>query len=107
MLGQRGKSSQNAVFFSGKRHDNKNLKIQILLPTNFVVIAQAPTHENAHGSVHKDVHGMPTKVERLSLCKTHHGVPTKTATTVHTEMYKKVFGQDIPGTSGTQTWGYP
>ena len=41
--GQRGKSSQNAVF-RGKRHDNKILKVQILLSKNVVVIAQAPIH---------------------------------------------------------------
>ena len=40
-LGQRGKSSKNAVF-RGKRHDNKILKVQILLSSNFVVVAQAP-----------------------------------------------------------------
>ena len=32
---------QNAIF-RGKRHDNKILKVQILLSRNFVVIAQAP-----------------------------------------------------------------
>ena len=32
---------QNAIFH-GKRHDNKILKLQILLSRNFVVIAQAP-----------------------------------------------------------------
>ena len=32
---------QNAVF-RGKQHDNKILKVQILLSRNFVVIAQAP-----------------------------------------------------------------
>ena len=41
-LGQRGKSSRNAVVFCGKRHDNKILKVQILLSRNIVVIAQAP-----------------------------------------------------------------
>ena len=40
--GQRGKSPQNTVFH-GKLHDNKILKVQILLSRNFVVIAQAPT----------------------------------------------------------------
>ena len=40
-MGQRGKSSKNAVF-RGQRHDNKILKVQILLSRNFVVIAQAP-----------------------------------------------------------------
>ena len=39
--GQRGKSSKNAAF-RGKRHDNRILKVQILLSRNFVVIAQAP-----------------------------------------------------------------
>ena len=39
--GQRGISSKNAVF-RRKRHDNKILKVQILLSRNFVVIAQAP-----------------------------------------------------------------
>ena len=42
--GQRGKLSTNAVsyFFRGKRHNNKFLKMQILLSRNFVVIAQVP-----------------------------------------------------------------
>ena len=40
--GRRGKSSKNACF-RGKRHDNKILKVQILLSRNFVVIAQAPS----------------------------------------------------------------
>ena len=39
--GQRGKSCKNACF-RGKRHDNKILKVQILLSRHFVVIAQAP-----------------------------------------------------------------
>ena len=39
--GQRGKSSKSA-YFRGKRHDNKILKVQILLSRNFVVVAQAP-----------------------------------------------------------------
>ena len=42
MWGQRGELSKNAVFL-GKRHDNKILKVQILLSRNFVVIAQAPS----------------------------------------------------------------
>ena len=43
-LGGREENPPNAVFFSrGKRHDNKILKVQILLSRNFVVIAQAPT----------------------------------------------------------------
>ena len=32
----------NAIF-RGKRHDNKILKVNILLPRNFVVMAQAPS----------------------------------------------------------------
>ena len=41
--GQRGKSSKRLFFFfHGKRHDNKILKVQILLSRNFVVIAPAP-----------------------------------------------------------------
>ena len=32
---------QNAIFH-GKRHDNKILKVKILLSSNFVVMAQAP-----------------------------------------------------------------
>ena len=40
--GKREKSSKNACL-RGKRHDNKTLKVQILLSRNFVVIAQAPT----------------------------------------------------------------
>ena len=39
--GQRGKSSQNAVFLE-QRHDNNILKVQITLLRNFVVIAQSP-----------------------------------------------------------------
>ena len=48
---------QNAIF-RGKRHDNKILKVEILLSRNFVVMAQAPRKctRNAHGSVHEDVH---------------------------------------------------
>ena len=34
---------QNAIFH-GKRHDNKILKLKILLSRNFVVMAQAPKH---------------------------------------------------------------
>ena len=46
--GQRGKSSKNACFFfCGKRHDNKILKVQILLSRNFVVIAQGPIKGSA------------------------------------------------------------
>ena len=44
--GQRGKSSKT-LFFRGKRHDNKILKVKILLSRNFVVIAQAP-NKNKH-----------------------------------------------------------
>ena len=39
--GAERKSVQNAIFH-GKRHDNKILKLKILLSRNFVVIAQAP-----------------------------------------------------------------
>ena len=46
--GQRGKSSKNAVF-RGKRHDNKILKVEILLSRYFVIIAQAPNYENGGG----------------------------------------------------------
>ena len=35
-------------FFRGKRHDNKILKMQILLSRNFVVIAQAPSLQSAN-----------------------------------------------------------
>ena len=35
---------QNA-FFHGKRHDNKMLKVKIVLSRNFVVMAQAPSLE--------------------------------------------------------------
>ena len=35
---------QNAIF-RGKRHDNKILKVKILLSRNFVVMAQAPTND--------------------------------------------------------------
>ena len=40
-MGAERKIVQNAVL-RGKRHDNKILKLQILLSRNFVVIAQAP-----------------------------------------------------------------
>ena len=40
-MGAERKIGQNAVFH-GKRHENKILKVQILLSRNFVVIAQAP-----------------------------------------------------------------
>ena len=39
--GQERKIVQNAIF-RGKRHDNKILKVKILLSRNFVVMAQAP-----------------------------------------------------------------
>ena len=39
--GARRKIVQNAIF-QGKRHDNKILKVRILLSRNFVVMAQAP-----------------------------------------------------------------
>ena len=32
------------VIFRGKRHDNKILKVEILLSRNFVVMAQAPRY---------------------------------------------------------------
>ena len=38
----RRKIVQNTILH-GKRHDNKILKVKILLSRNFVVIAQAPT----------------------------------------------------------------
>ena len=41
-MGEERKIVQNAVF-RGKRHDNKILKVQILLSRNFVVMAQAPS----------------------------------------------------------------
>ena len=40
-LGAERRTVQNAAFH-GKRHDNKILKVRILLSRNFVVIAQAP-----------------------------------------------------------------
>ena len=43
--GQRGESSQKTVF-PGKRHDNRILKVHILLSRNVVVIAQAPKRES-------------------------------------------------------------
>ena len=39
--GAERKIVQNAIFH-GKRHDNKILKVNILLSRNFVVMAQAP-----------------------------------------------------------------
>ena len=48
-------------------------------------VSHKSAHENAHGSVHlKMSTEMPTKVEAFFLCKTHHGVPTKTPTRVLT-----------------------
>ena len=41
-LGAEKKIVQECFFFSGKRHDNKTLKVQILLSRKSVVIAQAP-----------------------------------------------------------------
>ena len=41
-MGAERKIVQNAVF-RGKRHDNKLLKVQMLLSRNFVVMAQAPS----------------------------------------------------------------
>ena len=44
-VGQGGRDGvivQNAIF-RGKRHDNKILKVEILLSRNFVVMAQVPT----------------------------------------------------------------
>ena len=46
VLGAERKIVQKRLF-RGKRHDNKILKVQILLSRNFVVIAQAPTLEGA------------------------------------------------------------
>ena len=40
-MGAERKIVQKAVF-RGKRHDNKIFKVQIVLSTHFVVIAQAP-----------------------------------------------------------------
>ena len=55
--GQRGKSSKNACF-RGKRHDNKILKVQILLSRNVVVIAQAPNYTQSlqYGRDHWDAY---------------------------------------------------
>ena len=39
--GAERKIVQNAIF-RGKRHDNKILKVKIVLSRNFVVMAQAP-----------------------------------------------------------------
>ena len=45
-LGGREENRPNRCFFffRGKRHDKINLKVQILLSRNFVVIAQAPRY---------------------------------------------------------------
>ena len=43
-LGAERKIVQKRLFFGGgKRHNNKNLKVQILLSRNLVVVAQAPS----------------------------------------------------------------
>ena len=42
-MGAERRIVQNTVFFRGKRHDNKIVKVQILLSRNFVVIAQVPS----------------------------------------------------------------
>ena len=50
--GAERKIVQNAVFFfRGKRHDNKILKVQILLSKDFAVIAQAPVFPGKRGRV--------------------------------------------------------
>ena len=41
--GGREEICPKTLFFRGIRHDNKILKVQILLSRNFVVIAQAPS----------------------------------------------------------------
>ena len=41
-LGGREENRPKMLFLRGKHHDNKILKVQILLSRNFVVIAQAP-----------------------------------------------------------------
>ena len=46
-LGAREENRPKTLYFVGKRHDNKILKVQILLSRNFVVIAQAPTFGDA------------------------------------------------------------
>ena len=43
---------QNAIF-RGKRHDNKILKVKILLSRNFVVMAQAPKERGGFPSLEK------------------------------------------------------
>ena len=54
---------QNAIF-RGKRHDNKILKVQILLSRNFVVMAQAPRgQEGCKGVVNRSP-APPEKVGR-------------------------------------------
>ena len=45
--GAERKIGQNAIF-RGKRHDNKILKVKLLLSRNFVVMAQAP--KQAHSN---------------------------------------------------------
>ena len=47
-FGAERKIVKNAVF-RGKRHDNKNLKVQILLSRNVVVVAQAPSFVQLKG----------------------------------------------------------
>ena len=60
---QRGKSSKTFFFFfCGKRHDNKILKLQILLSRNFVVIAQAPNLNRTFPGAKKG--GMKGEVKR-------------------------------------------
>ena len=44
--GREERSSKNACFH-GKRHDNRILKVEMLLSRNFVVIAQAPNLQGA------------------------------------------------------------
>ena len=51
--GQRGKSPKTLFFFFWKRHDNKILKLQIILSKHFVVIAQAPIEGDAKEGSHE------------------------------------------------------
>ena len=46
--GGREENGPKRYFFRGKRHDNKILKVNILLSRNFVVMAQAPSFTTPH-----------------------------------------------------------
>ena len=64
-MGEERKIVQNAVF-RGKRHDNRILKVQIVLSRNYVVIAQAPNYNsNRHPMQHLYCDCVVASVEKV------------------------------------------